>query len=95
MTYQRGDEVYPTDLVRRFLCRVTRAESVRFKTTVAQVLRLVPLEGPWPRGTFLIRLEDGVRHAWRTGIAATPRREPRAVEPLGGSPWETRQQRGV
>ena len=56
MIYQPGDYVCPSDLPRRFPCRVERAESMRMPDGFAQVLHLVPLAGPWPQGTVLIRL---------------------------------------
>ncbi|HLY37732.1 MAG TPA: hypothetical protein VKU61_06840 [Candidatus Binatia bacterium] len=70
MMYRTGDYVYPTDLTRRFLCRVAATESVRIDTGVAQILRLEALEGPWPAGTLLVRLDDRVRQVWRTGRRA-------------------------
>ena len=57
--YQTGDYVYPADLPRRLLCRVAEAES----WGTFQILKLRPLEGPWPPGTHLIRLDEGVRAA--------------------------------
>jgi hypothetical protein len=63
MTYRTGDYVFPTDLPRRFLCRVDRAETFSVGDERSQILRLEPLEGPWPSGTRLIRLEPSVSHA--------------------------------
>jgi hypothetical protein len=63
MIYHSGDYVCPSDLTRRFLCRVVDAENVRIRSGIAQILKLEPLEGPWPPGTFLIRLADLVRRA--------------------------------
>jgi hypothetical protein len=59
-TYQPGDHVYPTDLPRRFVCRVMEAEAVQLNDEVSQILKLEPLEGPWPAGTWLIRLNNWV-----------------------------------
>ena len=59
MTYQPGDYVYPSDLPRPHLCRVRRVETVG-KGRRTQILGLEPLEGPWARGTELVRLDDGV-----------------------------------
>lgn len=75
MPYQPGDYVYPADLPRPFLCRVVRAEELAIGTGTAQMLRLEPLEGPWPAGTALVRLDEHVlparpRILWR----AAPRR---------------------
>jgi hypothetical protein len=63
MTYRRGDLVLLKNLPRPILCQVSEAEP--FGTAVAgeQILKLVPLEGPWPRGTFLIRLDNEVSRA--------------------------------
>jgi hypothetical protein len=61
--YRAGDHVYPADLPRRFLCRVSEVEAFRLPTGDRQLLRLVPLEGPWPPGTILIRPDKAVRPA--------------------------------
>jgi hypothetical protein len=71
--YHTGDFVYPTDLPRRFLCRVTEEESFRVQTGTAQILKLAPLEGPWPEGTLLVRPDVWVRAARRSGMAAALR----------------------
>jgi hypothetical protein len=63
MTYRTGDYVFPTDLPRRFLCRVETAEVLVMGDERSQMLRLEPLEGPWPAGTTLIRLEPSVTRA--------------------------------
>ena len=63
MTYRTGDYVFPTDLPRRFLCRVERAETLTVGDERSQILRLEPLEGPWPAGTTLIRLDPSVVRA--------------------------------
>jgi hypothetical protein len=65
MTYKRGDYVFPGDLPRRFLCMVSDTETLRLGNSDGQILKLSPLEGPWPQGTFLIRLDHGVRPALR------------------------------
>ena len=70
MFYEAGDHVYPRDLPRRFLCRVERVESFRVTDGLLQILELEPLEGPWPEGTHLIRLDGAVipaptRDLWR------------------------------
>jgi hypothetical protein len=59
-TYQPGDYVYPTDLPRRFVCRVIEADSVYADAENGQILRLHPMTGPWPEGTFLVRLSTWV-----------------------------------
>src|SRR6266852_2845456 len=51
MLYQPGDHVCPSDLPRRFLCRVEQVESFNVRDGLAQILKLEPLEGPWPAGT--------------------------------------------
>jgi len=70
MLYQPGDYVCPSDLPRRFLCRVEQADSFNVGEGLAQILKLEPLEGPWPAGTSLIRLDGAVtpaptRDLWR------------------------------
>ena len=77
MFYEPGDHVYPSDLPRRFLCRVEQTESIRVDDCLTQILELEPLEGPWPRGTRLIRLDDAVhpaptRELWRRHGLARP-----------------------
>jgi hypothetical protein len=61
--YRLGDYVYPSDLPRPFLCRVAAAESFVVPAGTSQILRLEPLEGPWPQGTLLVRLDKAVRAA--------------------------------
>ena len=77
MLYQPGDYVYPADLPRRLLCRVQQAETLKLRGGVAQMLRLEPLEGPWPTGTKLIRLDEYVmpvqpRQLWRGTSGTRP-----------------------
>ena len=71
--YHTGDFVYPTDLPRRFLCRVTEEESFPVETGTAQILKLAPLEGPWPEGTLLVRPDIWVRAARRGSSSAALR----------------------
>jgi hypothetical protein len=74
MTYQPGDYVYPADLPRRLLCRVTRAESGCTRSGTFQILMLEPLEGPWrsaAAGQLVVRLDEDVlpaqlRDLWRS-----------------------------
>ena len=70
MFYEPGDHVYPCDLPCWFLCRVERVESFRVGDGLTQILELQPLEGPWPEGTRLVRLDGAVaqaptRELWR------------------------------
>ena len=70
MLYQPGDHVCPSDLPRRFVCRVEQVESFKVGEGLAQILKLEPLDGPWPAGTRLIRLDGAVipaptRALWR------------------------------
>ena len=74
--YDAGDYVYPTDLPRRHLCRVLVADEFTAGARKSQVLQLEPMSGPWPPGTFLIRLNSVVTPAWKRG-----RRGPRARRP--------------
>lgn len=61
--YHPGDYVYPTNLPRRFLCRIAAVERVDGPAGSAQILRLMPLEGPWPEGALLVRADSWVRPA--------------------------------
>src|SRR5438034_9831201 len=77
MLYQTGDYVCPADLARPIICRVEDVESLRVGREVSQVLKLEPLEGPWPAGTLLIRLDATVvpvpaRTLWRGGGLPPP-----------------------
>ena len=72
MMYRHGDYVYPADLPRRFVCRVTAAQSFDVGRSISQILKLEPLTGPWPAGTQLVRLDAQVRPVrtpglWRAG----------------------------
>ena len=76
MIYQPGDYVYPADLPRAVLCRVSKAENVHVRTGMAQILRLEPLEGPWPAVTTLVRLDEYVvpakpRQLWQGSLIRT------------------------
>ena len=82
--YQPGDCVYPADLPRRFLCRVAGAENFSTGAGTSQILRLQPLEGPWPPGTILIRLDGTVvsaaaRQLW---LAQPPKRRSASRHPM-------------
>ncbi len=78
MIYQCGDYVYPSDLPRRHLCRVCKAETLGVRDGRSQILKLEPIEGPWPQGTTLIRLDDCVlpaqpRQLWQGSLIRPPR----------------------
>ena len=79
VTYALGDYVVPTDLPREFLCRVSEAHAV--DGTALQVLELQPFDGPWPRGTRLVRGSDWVRPAIAAEIASLRRRRSRVTLP--------------
>ena len=71
--YRAGDFAYPEDLPARFLCRVADIETFRVSGGNGQILKLAPLEGPWPEGTILIRPDDAVRRVdirahWQAGL---------------------------
>jgi hypothetical protein len=77
MFYEPGDHVYPCDLPSWFLCRVEQVESFRVGDGLTQILELQPLEGPWPGGIRLIRLDGAVtpaptRELWRRRGLAQP-----------------------
>ena len=59
--YLPGDYAYLADLPTPLLCRVHEAETMPLAQGRCQLLRLVPLAGPWPAGTILIRLDHCVR----------------------------------
>lgn len=85
MTYRLGDYACPADLPKRFVCRVTGVERFDVGSEACQILKLEPLEGPWPDGTALIRLSDHVvnaraRELWRAGAGIRPSRRTREVQ---------------
>ena len=59
--YEVGDFVIPVDLPRIFVCYVTNAYPIGQGDD--QILELQPLDGPWPVGTLLIRMDHMVRAA--------------------------------
>ena len=59
--YQVGEFVIPIDLPRVFVCYVTNAYPIGQEDD--QLLELQPLDGPWPVGTLLIRMDHMVRTA--------------------------------
>ena len=89
MSYQPGDHVCPSDLPHRFLCRVEEVESFKVSDGLTQILKLKPLEGPWPAGTQLIRLADAVipaltRELWRRRGLVRPASVERPTHVTGG-----------
>jgi hypothetical protein len=87
MSYQAGDIVYPADLPKRFPCCVEQAEQLTTSSGSVQLLRLVPLEGPWPSGTVLVRLCEAVipispREAAEMYSVATSHARARASSPI-------------
>ncbi len=74
MIYQPGDYVYPADLPRPMLCRVQEAETAEPRAGSGQILTLEPLDGPWPAGTTLIRLDGAVIPAWPRQLRKTTAR---------------------
>ena len=74
--YLPGDYAYLADLPTPLLCRVHEAATMPVAQGQCQLLRLVPLAGPWPAGTILIRLDHCVRPV---GVrpAGTPEAESR------------------
>ncbi len=81
MTYHTGDYVYPADLPRRLLCRVRQTESLTVRTGTSQVLKLEPLEGPWPAGTELVRMDEWVIPARPRGLWQGGLRDERGTRP--------------
>jgi hypothetical protein len=64
---------------------VSETERLNVRDGRGQILKLNPLEGPWPAGTFLIRLDKSVRPANQRGdvvaLYATVRANRRSNEP--------------
>jgi len=72
--YEVGAFVIPVDLPRLFVCYVTNAHPIGEDDD--QLLELQPLDGPWPIGTLLIRMDHMVRAASpvEVGLARPPSR---------------------
>jgi hypothetical protein len=72
--YEVGDFVIPVDLPRTFVCYVTNTHPIGQED--GQLLELQPLDGPWPIGTLLIRMDDMVCVAGpvEVGLARPPSR---------------------
>jgi hypothetical protein len=68
MTFRTGDYVYPVDLPRRVLCRVTGVET----SDGVQILTLQALEKPWSDldAPLIVRFDGDVRRA-ADGVART------------------------
>ena len=77
MAFRTGDFVYPTDLPRRLLCRVTCVESGSTRTGPFQILTLEPLGRPWNQwddAPLIVRFDHDVLAVDRDELA-------RAAEP--------------
>jgi len=68
MSFRTGDYVYPVDLPRRVLCRVTGVET----SDGVQILTLQALEKPWSDldTPLIVRFDGDVRRA-AGGVAST------------------------
>lgn len=78
--YDRGDYVFLADLPRPLLCLVLDAKTLAVGAGRSQMLKLAPLEGPWPPDTTLIRLDHcvkrcDVRGRWRAPMSRAGRRD--------------------
>jgi hypothetical protein len=60
MVLSSGDLVFPSDLPRRFLCRVEEVETIGLECGPFQIMKLAPLEGPWSPSTRLVRTNQNV-----------------------------------
>ena len=60
MLLNSGDLVFPSDLPRRFLCRVEEVDTIGLEGGPFQIMTLAPLEGPWTPGTRLVRTNQSV-----------------------------------
>ncbi len=78
--YASGDAVVLLDGGRRYRCRIIAVESFRTRAGKAQIVQLAPLEGPWPRGTRLVRTDDDVVPA----PGRAPRLTDDTIPPLAG-----------
>jgi hypothetical protein len=77
MLLSQGDLVFPSDLPRRFLCRVDEVETIGLTSGPFQIMKLAPLEGPWTPSTRLIRTSHDVlvpprREIWRYHALSRP-----------------------
>lgn len=73
MRYEVGDYVVPSDLPRRWICRVEEVERKALAGGEAiQILTLAPLAGPWRAGTLLVRLDGSVEPAQRSSATIDP-----------------------
>jgi hypothetical protein len=75
MAFRPGDYVYPADLPRRLLCRVTCAESGRTRTGPFQILTLEPLGKPWSEwreAPLIVRLDGSVRRVIARDLWCAP-----------------------
>jgi hypothetical protein len=68
MRFRTGDYVYPVDLPRRVLCRVTDVDT----SDGVQILTLQALEKPWSDldAPLIVRFDGDVRRA-AGGVAST------------------------
>ena len=60
MLLNSGDLVFPSDLPRRFLCRVEDIDTIGLESGPFQIMTLAPLEGPWTPSTRLVRTNQTV-----------------------------------
>ena len=77
--YERGDYVRLVDTPIPVRCRVIEAETFRVGGGRSQILKLAPLDGPWPADTMLVRLDHCVTPCHDRGDRTTrpgPRRYP-------------------
>jgi hypothetical protein len=92
MRYEIGDYVVPSDLPRRWVCRVAEVERKALAGgETVQILTLAPLAGPWRPGTLLVRLDGSVRPADRRdrtagAVARAAAAARRAHDPEGAAP---------
>ena len=69
-----GEMVVPMDLPRVFVCAVVSTHPVG--VCGEQLLALEALDGPWPPGTQLVRLDETVRRARTAEIGSAVRVPP-------------------
>lgn len=80
MLYEAGDIVIPLNVATRPSCRVCDVRPTAPTGPGRQVLELEPLEGFWPAGTRLLRLDTGVEPvAARQRLSSAAERRPGVV----------------
>lgn len=95
MRYHVGDLVIPSDLPKRWTCRVVEVEAKALAGgETIQILTLAPLAGPWREGTLLVRLDGSVRPAAAEARRCDPIARAAAAAAAAGAGTADRRRRG-